>query len=825
MGRILGRAAVVGAVAEALERPGAVSVTVFGEAGVGKTRLLDELVSGALADDWSVERIFGSPAVREVPLGAAAHLLPAAPLADATAPFRLARAALLHRAGNRRLLLVVDDADQLDPSTVALVQQVVSHGDAVALVAARTDHAHTEELGAFWTGDGRSRFDLEPLDAASTIALAEQVLGGPVDDELAGALLAISRGFPMWVQVSLETARADGAIVRDADRRWHLTGDLSSGHLDELVRARLRPIPTMARDVLELLAAIEPLPMELADLAGGAELDLLRVHRLVEVRSGPRTDDLVTAHPLIREAVVRFTSRERHLAKLAAFVDALADAGRTDEVDPLRLGLWMLESGAPVDPAIVTAGATTALARGDYRLSEELARAALVADPGSTDARVVLGRALAFSGRGPEAEQILEGAEPHGAEQRASVARARAHVQAFGLGRPDAAAALLAREATELSDTDRWQLDTDRALYGAISGDFSATIDAAEALIANPSAPGSARLSAYINLTIARSMIGRVDGLDDAFVEASLLVRRHTDELPLASAQLVLNRAAALMAQGHLDESASQCMTALDGDVDPATDGMLRAWLGFAFGMQGRIDDAIAAQRQALQLLDVADPFRLKPQSVSLLLWHRAQTADPPPAGDGRLADALDAARDDVRLAVWPRRARTWLAARHGDLGAAAASAVEAGTEAIAGDHVAWGMFALHDAVRLGLWDLVLAPLESALRATEGARLLSVMVDHARALRYATRAFSPMSPSASPRAAAGCTPQRPAHRRQRQQASRARGCGLGAARHAARSGPGGARGRPRRHSPISPRTSPNASSTSLRTPSTAPRAG
>ena len=232
-------------------------------------------------------------------------------------------------------------------------------------------------------------------------------------------------------------------------------------------------------------------------------------------------------------------------------------------------------------------------------------------------------------------------------------------------------------------------------------------------------------------------MTGRVDGLDDTFAEATLLVERHADELPLAASQLVLNRAATLMAQGRLDESAAQCAAALEGDVDPASEALLQAWLGCARGTQGRIDDAIVSQRHALELLEDADPFRLQPQSVGLLLLHRSQTADPPPTGVGQLRDALDAAGSDVRLAVWPRRARTWIQARSGDQEAAAASAVEAGTDAIAGEHVAWGMMALHDAVRLGLWEPVLAPLETALPTTEGAELLTTMVAHARALRRA----------------------------------------------------------------------------------------
>src|SRR4051812_47086900 len=53
-------------------------VLIFGPAGVGKTRLADEFLGMAAAAGYSCGRAAGSSTASEIPLGALAHLLPAA---------------------------------------------------------------------------------------------------------------------------------------------------------------------------------------------------------------------------------------------------------------------------------------------------------------------------------------------------------------------------------------------------------------------------------------------------------------------------------------------------------------------------------------------------------------------------------------------------------------------------------------------------------------------------------------------------------------------------------------------------------------------------
>ena len=64
----------------------------------------------------------------------------------------------------------------------------------------------------------------------------------------------------------------------------------------------------------------------------------------------------------------------------------------------------------------------------------------------------------------------------------------------------------------------------------------------------------------------------------------------------------------------------------------------------------------------------------------------------------------------------------------------AADLAARSGVEAVEDDHALWAIWLLHDAVRLGTPDPVLAPLEAAVELTRGAALQEIMPRHAHAL-------------------------------------------------------------------------------------------
>jgi predicted ATPase len=97
-------------------------VVLAGAAGVGKSRLLQELIASLDGSRWHVERATGTPAAAAYPLGAFAFLdEPAgreATLLDS--PLAAARRDLLSRAGDARLVLAVDNAQHLDDAWATL---------------------------------------------------------------------------------------------------------------------------------------------------------------------------------------------------------------------------------------------------------------------------------------------------------------------------------------------------------------------------------------------------------------------------------------------------------------------------------------------------------------------------------------------------------------------------------------------------------------------------------------------------------------------------------------------------------------------------------
>ncbi|WP_158630425.1 ATP-binding protein [Glycomyces terrestris] len=226
---------------------GPVAVTVVGEAGMGKTRLLREAVAaigparllvgtaradGAAPHDWFA----AATAETDPPDGTDERLWRLLRQEPDSAPAPLPDGALLRGAMRtlRRLaadgpvLIAVDDLHWLDPESLALWSELAAAWDLPALLLAagrppeeaRHPAAAARVLARLGGARDATAIDLRPLTAAETGTL----LGGAVPPATARAVHRRTGGNPFWVK---ELAAAGAATAP-------LPGRLAS-----LVRARL----------------------------------------------------------------------------------------------------------------------------------------------------------------------------------------------------------------------------------------------------------------------------------------------------------------------------------------------------------------------------------------------------------------------------------------------------------------------------------------------------------------------------------------------------------------------------------------------------------
>lgn len=375
---LVGRDAEMRRLTALLDAGGDAALVLTGEAGVGKTALLDAAAQRAAARGVRVVRGSGSEYETEIgfaglhqlvgELGEEFHALPrtardalgvALGLLDGAAPSRIAvmNAALtLFRqvASVQPLLLVVDDLHVLDDASRA----------ALGFVGRRLTGSRIALLGARRTGPvarsfalGLEELDLAPLAEADALTLLSRRfahLPGRVRAELAMQ----AQGNPLAL---LEFAGS--TTMAGAGREVAPAGGNGRGRdVRALFQERVERLPHATRELLLLLALEGSGDLPTLETASGHEgLDDLQPaerDRLVMVVDGGRV--VRFRHPLVRSAVVEAsTSAQRRRAHRRL---ALAVA------DPVRRGdHWARATTVPDDTVadIVEAASQVGLRRGD----------------------------------------------------------------------------------------------------------------------------------------------------------------------------------------------------------------------------------------------------------------------------------------------------------------------------------------------------------------------------------------------------------------------------------------------------------------------------
>jgi DNA-binding NarL/FixJ family response regulator len=604
-----------------------------------------------------------------------------------------------------------------------LIAVVREHGMTVCLTA-RTAEPLDADLAALWTDGVMQRIDLEALDHASVLALLDATLGS-YEPALGDRLWRLSAGNPLVVHELVEGA-VDRAIERGADGIWRQTADLTdTPRLADLITARLSRVPEELREALALVAVGDPVPLTLLEAAVGAKVEELRRRNLIQITTVEDTPSATSAHPLYGELLRRRLSA----AQTRAASRALHEAAMRLPValDAVRTAVWQHDAGVLTHPDVAVAGARAALARHDGGLAEQLIRPVANTAPG---AAIVLGRALTLQHRFTEAEEGLSAIQPDSAASRGELASARAHNLAFGLGRVADAIGVLAEAARRVDDPTRARLDTERGLISAIRGDFVDAEASGRSVLANHAAPVPARAAAHVNLALALAMTANCQEFDELLPAAYAAARAARTEVPFAEDQIAVMEFCARCAAGRIDEAVQ---LGRSGIARSSGSGLHSTWLSAAamgLDLAGQLEAALQAATEARRLMHESDPFALERQARGLQAMARGQRGDPAAATD---VEGIRVGPAEPRVTLWVGRGLVWAAAAAGRIDEATERALQTGREGLAGQHVAWGAPALHDAVRLGHPDLVTSDL-AACRDDHGAHLITTMADHADAL-------------------------------------------------------------------------------------------
>ena len=280
----------------ALKRADTAGAVIIGEAGVGKTRLIDATLDVAADAGFVTTRIRGDRALTDLPLAAFAPLLSDRPAGDAGDLVAL-RNALATMAAGRPLLLAVDDAHYVDDTSAVLVHQLAAELTAFVIVGLRTGIRPPAAITALWKERLAVRVDLGPLQRSEIADLLGVTVGVPPAASLEVELWQRSGGNPLFALELMVAAREAGTLV-ERDGLLTLDGALPAPtSLTELLGVRLSSLDEQEWRAASLLAIAGSLPVEVLERLVEPDA-LVRLEAARLITADERGDRLRCASPI-----------------------------------------------------------------------------------------------------------------------------------------------------------------------------------------------------------------------------------------------------------------------------------------------------------------------------------------------------------------------------------------------------------------------------------------------------------------------------------------------------------------------------------------------
>jgi DNA-binding CsgD family transcriptional regulator len=713
---------------------------LVGVAGVGKTRLLAEVLAGGGLQDTRTIRVAGTESLSAIPFGAFAGAL--AHDVEEGRPFNALTRAMQALAGDGNLgdvVIAVDDAHLLDDASAGLLLVAAQSGTRV-VATVRSGESCPEAVTRLWKDEFARRIDIRPLNEEQVGELLEVALGAPLDGRSRRRLFDVTRGNLLFLRELVRHARENGSLAeRGGIWTWVDNESVPPGVVD-LVEQRLQRLPDSVRAVVEVLALAEPLSRTAVEAvcshAATAQAESEAVIAAVQSR---RREELRLVHPLYAQ-VVRSglgSSRRRELAKRVA--EALAGIGTRRRDDQLRVVVMQLDGGVPMQGRVLDAAAREAGSRGDLVVAERLARAAVAAG-GGPESEVLLGTILFWSDSYEEIIELL-GRElpadtPHEQVARAAMLVATAHY--FGRGRFDDANAWLDRGIRRVDHEHALILLGEKSQMLLFAGRGLEAIEVGRSVLTDEAASVEARLRAYSGTLCSEANCGRFAAVEAELPVANALMLEASPDLAIYAAGGVLVATfATRWFCGGLDEM-DATLGALHADAlqrpgDPFT-GFWSFLLGRSALAQGRVTEATRRLREAASMLRQRDPGEALPWALGALAQALGAAEDA--AGATAAVDELMRIRTPTmrHLDFDFELGRAWAAFARGERSYAREIAEKIGRSLLDDGRVALGALALHDALRLGADARVIEDgLEAAAALCDGS-VVQTMARHARAL-------------------------------------------------------------------------------------------
>ena len=546
---------------------------ISGEAGIGKTRLLQDLLDRAQAHDCHLLRGRAQDFDQGISYATLRDVLTSAAADDFAEPSRASLSDLLqaldasaahhtHAGGDdvarfqpthllvtrflhslclsKPTIITLDDAHLSDDETLTALFLAARHLAQLPLFMVFTTRSDkwvpgsrfAETVGRLFDAGQGDVIDLSPLDAEETTALIAADLGGRPDDRLTAYVYHQSRGNPLYTRQALCSLRELGAI-RAEHGRYYLVGDPVMGGLsrraallhrvfqqDRASRELARVMSAFKRVHLDQIGALE----SVTDLDRGAIEQAFDALTRASIMTRVANGWYEFSHPLIAEVLYNDLGplERRLLHKLIAETFSERELAGADVLEWTR---HVAEAAAPGDRAAIDAVLEAArITRNTAPLSSATwyERALDLMPPGAPDRGAALCRQAIALWKGSRPESAVEVGNRALEAQAGGDLRARTVAMminaTFSMGRYKEALRLSETQAKHGYETAPFLAQ--RALLLAHTGDSS------EAVVQVNRAEVEARSGSTGDQVVTYSYIGHVSNCLGDFRRVRLAVDR-----------------------------------------------------------------------------------------------------------------------------------------------------------------------------------------------------------------------------------------------------------------------------------------------------------